>query len=301
MQLEDDILKVEIECLSCIIHRGYLEIAESSKDPKLQFKLASKLLDYLSKEFTPNAVAAILGTTRDRIIKQISGNPDIYKEKKKLSNKKALALLPQLKNAIENEATPGQKFRKATLAAIVGNIIEFHIPKHKVNFDQLSKQIADAEKDLAIDDISEIFEEAKNARSILYLTDNAGEIALDKLLVEELRKLGSKIIVAVKDGPILNDATLEDAQAVNMFNLANKVITTGADAIGLPIPRERSKEFEDNYSQADLVIAKGMGYAESLTEESLKQPHALLLRTKCSPVARYFGVPKDKNVAKLMK
>lgn len=263
--------------------------------------MASELLDYLSKEFTPNAVAAILGTTRDRIIKQISGNSDIYKEKKRLSNQIAMTLLPKLKKAIESGATPDQRFRKAALAAIVGNIIEFNIPQHEVNFAQLSQQIADAEKDLAIDEISEIFEEAKKARTILYLTDNAGEIALDKLLIKELKQLGSKITVAVKDGPVLNDATLEDAQAVNMFNLANKVITTGADAVGLPIPKERSKEFVDFYNQADLVIAKGMGYAESLTEGSFKQPHALLLRTKCNPVAKYFGVPKDKNVAKLMK
>ena len=294
-------LKVEIECLSCIIHRGYLEIAESSEDPRLQFKMASKLLDYLAKEFTPNAVAAILGTTRDRIIKQISGNSDIYYEKKRLSNQMIMSLLPKLKKTIESEATPDQRFRKATLAAIVGNIIEFNIPKHEVNFGQLSQLIADAEVDLAIDEISEIYNEAKKANTILYLTDNAGEIVLDKLLISELKQLGLKIIVAVKDGPVLNDATLEDARAVNMFNLANKVITTGSDAVGLPIPEERSKEFEDVYNQADLVIAKGMGYAESLTEGSLKQPHALLLRTKCNPVARYFGVPKSKNVAKLMK
>ena len=121
-------LKVEIECLSCIIHRGYLEIAESTKDPKLQFKIASKLLNYLANEFTPNSVAAILGTARDRIIKQISGNSDIYSEKKKFSNQLAMSLLPKLKKTIESEVAIDQRFRKAILAAIVGNIIEFDIP-----------------------------------------------------------------------------------------------------------------------------------------------------------------------------
>ncbi len=287
--------------MSCIIHRGYLEIAESTTDKELQFKIASKLLNYLAEEFTTNSVAAILGTARDRIIKQISGNSDIYSEKKKLSNQLAMSLLPKLKMTIERETTLDQRFRKALLAAIVGNIIEFNIPKHEVNFDQLLQMITDAEKDLAIDEISEIFSEAKRAKKTLYLTDNAGEIALDKLLVNELKKLGSEVIVAVKDGPVLNDATLEDAHVVSMFDLADNVITTGADAIGLPVREERSKEFEDIYDQVDLVIAKGMGYAESLTEGSFKQPHALLLRTKCNPVANYFKVPRDKNVAKLMK
>ncbi len=161
--------------------------------------------------------------------------------------------------------------------------------------------IEDAEKDLAIDEISKIYEEAKSADKILFLTDNAGEIALDKLLVGELKRLNAKITVVVKGGPILNDATLEDAKMVSMYEVADTVITTGADAVGLPIYEERSKEFINAYDEADFVIAKGMGYAETLTEIKLKQPHAFLLRTKCNPVAKHFGVARGKNVAKLVK
>lgn len=293
-------MKVEIECLSCIIHRGHLEIAEATKNQKLQFKAASMLLDYLAKEFSPNAVAAILGTTRDRIIKRISGNPDVYREKKHVSNQIAMSLLPQLKKMIANESTPEKRFRKATLAAIVGNVIEFDIPEHEVNFDRLRQLVVDAEVDLAVDEIFGIYQKIRKASTILYLTDNAGEIALDKLLIDELKQLGLNVTVVVKGGPILNDATLEDAEAVSMLDSADRVITTGADAVGLPIPEERSTEFTEAYDQADFVIAKGMGYAETLTETSLKQPHALLLRTKCNPVARHFGVTRGKNVAKLM-
>jgi len=119
-------------------------------------------------------------------------------------------------------------------------------------------------------------------------------------LIDELKQLGLNVTVAVKSGPILNDATLEDAKAVNILDLADRVITTGADAVGLPIPEERSTEFTEAYDHTDFVIAKGMGYAETLTETVLKQPHALLLRTKCNPVAKHFGVARGKNVAKLM-
>jgi len=294
-------LKVEIECLSCIIHRGYLEIAEATKNPDLQFKAASALLEYMAKEFRPDAVAAFLGTTRDRMIKQISGNPDVYAAKKRESNQVALELLPSLRGMIEKERSSEERFRKACLAAIVGNIIEFDIPEHEVDFDQLDQLIADAEKELVIDDISKIYEEAKKASNILYLIDNAGEIALDKLLVSELKQLGAKVIVVVKGGPILNDATLEDAKAVGMYELADATITTGADAVGLPLPDERSGEFIKAYDETDFVVAKGMGFAETLTEEKLRQSHAFLLRTKCNPVARYYGVARGKNVAKLVK
>ena len=62
-------------------------------------------------------------------------------------------------------------------------------------------------------------------------------------------------------------------------------------------PSECSKEFLKIYNKADFVIAKGMGYAETLTELDLKVPHGLLFRTKCNPVANYFGVERNKNVA----
>jgi len=294
-------LKVEIECLSCIIHRGYLEIAEATKKPNLQFKAASVLLEYMAKDFKPDAVAAVLGTKRDRIIKQISGNFDVYAERKRASNRAALSLLPSIERMVEKEASQGKRFRKACLAAIVGNVIEFDIPEHEVNFDEIGQLVASAEKDLAVDDISEIYKEATEAERILFLSDNAGEIAFDKLLVGELKRLGAKVTVVVKGGPILNDATVDDAKAVSMYGVADAIITTGADAVGLPLPEERSKEFVEAYGEADFVIAKGMGYAETLTEIRLKQPHAFLLRTKCNPVARHFGVARGKNVAKLVK
>ncbi len=238
---------------------------------------------------------------RDRIIKQISGNFDVYAGRKRESNKMALELLPSLENMIEKENLSEKRFRKACLAAIVGNVIEFDIPEHEVKFDELEHLIVDAEKDLAVDEISEIYEEIMKADKILFLTDNAGEIALDKLLINELKRLGAKVTVVVKGGPILNDATLEDAKAVSVYDSADAVITTGADAVGLPSPEERSKEFIKAYDETDFVIAKGMGYAETLTEIKLKQPHAFLLRTKCNPVARYFGVVRGKNVAKLVR
>jgi hypothetical protein len=64
--------------------------------------------------------------------------------------------------------------------------------------------------------------------------------------------------------------------------------------------KEVSPEFLSAYDSVDLVFAKGMGYAETLTEHKLKKPHFLLFRTKCIPVADFFGVAREKNVAKLM-
>ena len=292
-------LKVEIDCAECLIHRGRSEIVEASKDKALQFKAIRALFTFLAREFKASAVPAYLGTERDRIVRKVTRNPDPYATKKKLSNQKALEMLPLAEKIIMDSPSAEMRFRKALLCSIVGNVIEFDIPVHTFQFGDLEKLIQQSDHDLAIDEVSKIFNLAKRARTILYLTDNAGEIAFDKLLVKELKRLGANVTVAVKESPVLNDATLEDAKFVGIDKVADETITTGADSVGLNL-KASSREFLSHYQSADMIIAKGMGYAETLTENKLTKPHALLLRTKCGPVAHFFAVPREKNVAKIL-
>ena len=289
-------MKIEPECAICIIHRGYQQIAAATKDKKLQFKALKELFKFLSENFNAEATPAWIGTQRDRIIKNITGNPDPYAERKSLSNKKALEFLPIAESIVNNSLNQKERFRKACLCAIVGNIMEFDIPGHEFDYPKLKELVTNAERELVIDEIEKIYDLARKAKEVMYLTDNAGEIVFDTLLVKELKNLGCRVTVAVKGGPVLNDATLADARLVGMDKIADLVVTTGTDAVGLQ-PNECSREFLEIYNKADFVIAKGMGYAETLTELELSVPHGLLFRTKCNPVARYFGVERNKNVA----
>ncbi len=297
MSLED--LKVEAECAACIVSRGAAEAVEATTNPALRFRAMTDLMRMLTREFRPKAVPADLGTERDRIIKRVTGNKDPYKRSKRTSNEKALKLLPYAKKLVEEGYTQQDRFKKACLCAIAANSMEFDILGHRFTFGGLRKNFREAARDLLIDDIGSIYELAKKAHTVLYLTDNAGEIVVDTLLVEQLKNMGVTVIVAVKGGPIINDATLDDAEASGMNKIADKLITTGTDTVGLTL-KDVSPEFLEVYNSVDLIIAKGMGYAESLTEYKLKKPHALLFRTKCNPVANFFGVPREKNVAKLM-
>jgi len=292
-------LNVELRCIACILNRGYLQIQEATDDKSLQFETLLAILRFLAEEFKPTANPAYLGTKRDRLISEITGNPDPYKQKKQISNQKALEVLPIAQSIVSKESSQEHRFRKACLSAIVGNIMEFDLPDNPFKFSDLEKFIQEAESDLAVDEIPEIFKEAKKAKTVLYLTDNAGEIALDALLVQELKNLGAHVTVAVKDGPILNDATLEDAKIVGMDKVADRVMSTGSDSVGL-FPEECSEEFLALYCSVDFVVAKGMGHGETLTELELPVLHALLLRSKCSTVADHFGVATGKNIAKLL-
>ena len=292
-------MKVEAECAACIISRGAAEAKEATTNPALRFRAMCDLMRMLTKEFKPTAVPADLGTKRDRVLRRVTGNPDPYKRSKRISNEKALKILPYARKIVEEGYTQEDRFKRACLTAMVGNLIEFDIPGHKASFSSLKKNFREASKDLAVDDINRAYELAKNARNVLFLADNAGEIVFDTLLVEQLKNMGLTVTVVVKGAPVINDATLEDAEASGMNKVADKVITTGTDAVGLAI-KDVSQEFLNAYETADWIIAKGMGYAETLTECKLKKPHLLLFRSKCAPVADFFGVPREKNVAKLM-
>jgi uncharacterized protein with ATP-grasp and redox domains len=293
------VLKVEPECASCLLSRAMTETYLATTNPALRFRCMAENVKLLNREFRPTAVSAVLGTKRDRIIKQLTGNDDPYKRNKKNSNEKAMKLLPKAKKFVESGGTQQERFKKACLCAIVGNTMEFDIPGHTFTFSALAKNLREAAKDLVIDEVDQAYELAKKANSILFLADNAGEIVFDTLLVEQLKNMGLSVTYVVKGGPVLNDATLEDVTFSGMDKLADKVLTTGTDAVGL-LKTEVSPEFLKVYDAAELVFAKGMGYAETLTEYKLSKPHFLMFRTKCIPVANYFLAPREKNIAKLM-
>lgn len=292
-------VKVEAECASCLLSRATVEVYEATRNPALRFRAIHEVIKLLNKEFRPTVIPAEIGTKRDRLIKRLTGNNDPYKQRKKMSNEKALKLLPYARKIVEAGYTQQERFKKACLCAIVGNIMEFDIPGHNFSFKNLTKAFRDAAKDLVIDDIDRAYELAKKARSVLYLADNAGEIVFDTLLVEQLKNMGLKVTYVVKGGAVINDATLEDVEFSGMNKLADNILTTGTDAVGL-LKNEVSSDFLRVYEAAELVFAKGMGYAETLTEYKLTKPHLLLFRTKCTPVANYFCAPRDKNIAKLM-
>ena len=291
-------MKITAACPPCMVHRAYRETCYATEDPELRLKVMIEVMRLLAEELRPDAVPAIVGTMRDRLIKRLTGNPDPYKAVKELSNKAALELLPWAERYVDDAESDFERFRRAGLCAIVGNAMEFDILGHEFKVEDLSGLLAEAEQNLAIDDLRAIYEVARRARKVLYLTDNAGEIAFDVLLVRELKRLGAEVAVAVKEKPCINDALLEDARAVGMDEEADELITTGTDTVGLVL-EWASPECLRAYREADLVVAKGMGNIETLTEYEHAKPVAFLLYTKCETIASHLGVEKGKCVAKL--
>jgi uncharacterized protein with ATP-grasp and redox domains len=290
-------LKPDLECAPCIWNWVY-ERAGLLISEERRFQLSRSVLGILSQEFYAEANAGLISNKITAAIEEFIFNSAEYFEGFKLrSNQLAKELLSAARNFIEKGQTPQEKFVRACCLASVSNVAPMGVPSEVFKFQEVI-HILEGKGPLPTV-MGDVFKAAQKANRILYMADNAGEIVFDTLLVEKLKDMGSKVTVAVKSDAVINDATLEDADASGMVKIADKVITTGTDAVGFAA-NEVSSAFREVYNSVDLVFAKGMGYAETLTEYKLKKPHALLFKTKCNPVANYFGVSRERNAAKLM-
>jgi damage-control phosphatase, subfamily I len=288
-------MKVGSECGYCILHRGHKIIQRSTQDEQRRVKAMTALMEMLGERFNPQAVPSYVGAERCRVLKTITGCQDPYADLKTKSNTVAVEILPRMRQYID-KTPPAKRLYAALKVACIGNVIEFDVPGHSSDINEALKGL---EEGFHIDDSEKLRRLIKKDAKILLLTDNAGEIAFDTLIVRELRRLGAHVTVAVKAGPSLNDALMEDAEAVGMTKEADEVITTGADAIGVNLT-ETSEEFNRHFHGADVIIAKGMANWETLTEVPAPCPLMYVFRTKCEPVARAVGAPKDVNIAKLV-
>jgi damage-control phosphatase, subfamily I len=288
-------MKVGSECGYCILHRGHKIIQRSTQDEKRRVKAMTALMEMLGERFNPQAVPSYVGAERCRVLKTITGCQDPYADLKTKSNTVAVEILPRMRQYVD-KTPPAKRLYAALKVACIGNVIEFDVPGHSSDINEALKGL---EEGFHIDDSEKLRRLIKKDVKVLLLTDNAGEIAFDTLIVHELRRLGAHVTVAVKAGPSLNDALMEDAEAVGMTKEADEVITTGADAIGVNLT-ETSEEFNKNFYGSDVIIAKGMANWETLTEVPAPCPLMYVFRTKCEPVARAVGAPKDVNIAKLV-
>ncbi|MFW9907995.1 MAG: DUF89 domain-containing protein [Candidatus Thorarchaeota archaeon] len=287
-------MKVGLECAHCLLDRAINQVKLATNDEAVRMRVTAEMLKMLGEKFDSNSVPSHIGTERDLLVQEMTGI-DPYAELKRISNAMALSILPELLRIVDEETDAEIRFRKATLIAAAANAIEFDVSGRKFNLEELRNILERVESDLAIDHIGRFFDLCQKTSEVLYLMDNAGEIVLDVILIREIRKLGPKVYAVVKGGPVLNDATRIDAAEIELEKHVDAVYDTGGAAIG--VNRERaSQEFLHLFDSAELIIAKGMGNYESLTEFSPSVPTVHIMRTKCMPVANHVGVERDKNV-----
>ncbi|MCE5298842.1 MAG: ARMT1-like domain-containing protein [Methanoregulaceae archaeon] len=244
------------------------------------------------------------------LIEELRGRPLLHPQIASAMHRKAYAMLgsddpflplKEESDRIAREVCRAERgrlsgFRDFVLASIIGNTFDYGVKGHQVTGDFLGYFEQEFAAGLAIDDTDRIYEKIDR---VVYFTDNCGEIVFDRLLLEYLYRQGSRITLAVREMPVLNDATMAEARALHLDRFADTLTTTGCGCeLGVRLdcmPPELSKAVED----CTLIIAKGMANYESLSEYNGLPPVAFLMAAKCDPIAEEVGVRRGSKVAML--
>ncbi len=258
------------------------EIADEKRNKIVSQAISTIAGINLNNSFSPEITANIL-----KELAKESDVKDPYGTEKRESNQALLARYNEFKTKVE---TSDDKFDTALRYAIAGNIIDFG-PTHHFDIDGTIERVFQTK--FAIDDSEALKTEIKKAKTILYLADNCGEIVMDKLFLETIDH--PNVIFAVRDQPILNDATLKEAKEVGLHSVTT-LITNGDDTPSTLLHRV-SKEFLEIYRSADLIISKGMGNFEGLMDENDSRLFYLLM-IKCPVIGQKVGAEKGDFVVK---
>lgn len=226
-----------------------------------------------------------IGDAIHRLVRDQVGNGDPYRQAKAASTRQALALYPRLQALVQAADDP---LDVAVRLSIAGNIIDLGPDHHYDLWDVVERVLS---QPFAADDRAAFRAALAATDWVLYLADNAGETIFDRVLIEVL---GRPVVYGVKGGPVLNDATVEDALAAGLDRVA-EVVSNGSDAPGTILAR-CSADFRCLYESARMIIAKGQANYETLSEAGHRV--FFLLQTKCPVIARDVGVPVGSIVLK---
>ncbi len=284
-------MKTALECLPCYLRQAIQVARLSTDNTDLQIEALRRVAELISemdmvKTPPENSIAVY------RALADITSCHDPYREIKKESNQQALALLPQFAAMVENASDP---IALALRIAIGGNIIDYGAMQ---SFDIDETMERCLQREYVVDDgalLLQRLRELATGSRVLYLADNSGEIVYDSLVVKELAGIGLNVTVAVKSSAIINDALLDDACSAGIEQYAT-LLENGTGCPGTPLAScsdELLRAFED----ADLILSKGQGNFETLSESEAEI--FFLLTLKCSVVGEHLAAISGTNKEKL--
>jgi len=273
-------VKTVLDCLPCFVRQALDAARLVSDDPAVHEKIVRELLEWvgwMDMKQSPPALAQRI----HRRLREIVGSGDPYAAVKERQNRMALGLIPSLRRDLEKTADP---LATAVKMAVAANIIDLGA-KTGLTEEEVLATMKNASDTELVGDLPAFREAVARARNILYLTDNAGEIVVDRLLIERLAPM--RVTVAVRGAPVINDALVADARAAGLHDIV-EIIDNGSDAPGTILP-DCSELFRQRFAAADLIISKGQGNYESLADEP--RNIYFLFKVKCPVIAAHARLP----------
>ena len=277
-------MKTYLDCLPCFMNQALRAGRIASNDKRKIKKLLDEigmLIHEIPMKNTPPETGALIY----KKVSEITGNNDPYKKIKEKNIEHALHLYPELKQKVKES---DDSLLTAIRLAIAGNVIDLGVGKE---FDIVKDVETILHQEFAIFDYELFKQELKNAKEILYIGDNSGEAVFDKILIEQL---GKPVIFAVREIPVINDITLKEAKQIGIDKIA-KVISSGTIAPGT-ILNFCNDKFLKNFNNADMIISKGQGNYEGLS--NVNRSIFFLLKAKCPVIARNIGVEENDIILK---
>jgi uncharacterized protein with ATP-grasp and redox domains len=270
-------LNIAPECVSCIVGQSERVCDAINADTVLKEKIllhvnqASKDFDFAQ---TPPEVASDIYED----MAKMADMPDLYIELKTHATQRAKEFIPSLKATLQNS---DDKLLTLLKIAVAGNVIDLAA---EVSFDLDEELEKIFHTDFAIDDVELLRVQLSKAKTLLYIGDNVGEHIFDYLAIETLQELYPSLHVSymVRGNPIINDVTMLEAKEVGFDKLCN-LVDSGVNTPGFVYNRA-TKEAQNLFDSADLVITKGMGNYECLSPSPRKNL-LYLLKVKCTVVA----------------
>lgn len=283
-------MDVNLECIYCIIKKADFLYTQHETDEDKKLKFMKEVFKIISM-FEKGDTSPYLGTRIMRVLNSELNLGDIYLEVKKKYNKLLISMEEEILGHIYNSS---DKLLTALKYAMIGNFIDFGA-MDKVDINELKDLIKNApEEVIDVKEYKNFLEEIKNAKQIVYIADNAGEIVFDKIFIKVIKEMYPDAIidVIVRGKPVYNDATIIDAEEVGLCSIVN-VVENGTDIPGTQLDEinTKSKEIIDN---ADFIISKGQGNFETLSGCGMNIYYIFLC--KCDLFARRFNIEKFKGI-----
>ncbi len=273
------------DCIPCFLKQALSAARLATSDPAVhEHVLRQVLIDTAAMSF--DQPPPFMGQRIHQIIREATGSADPYNSVKKKYNQLGMSLYPDLKKTIGQSRNP---LETAIRLSIAGNIIDLGAAE-SVDEAEVFSVIEQSLTQHLEGDIGAFQHAMAKAENILFLGDNAGEIVFDRLFIETLQQ--DHITYVVRGGPVINDATRSDAEFIGMTELVD-VMDNGTDAPGTLLD-QCSEPFKEAFYDADLVIAKGQGNFESLSDAD--QHIFFIFKVKCPVIAAHTGCPTGSMV-----
>ncbi|MEA3431084.1 MAG: ARMT1-like domain-containing protein [candidate division WOR-3 bacterium] len=295
----------QLECAPCIIDDLVGAIKLLNLPREIQKRILAEGLDYLSKNFNLQTIPSYHITQVHRILKRISGIEVPFAELRSNCNKVGTEIANYLSRESE-KLSNFDRFYYLARWAIAGNLLDFRTvgTGYGLPVSRIREKLKDnVQEGLRLDHTNRLYKLlGEGGRKILYILDNVGEIAIDKLLINKIVEFGNSVTTTVRGGPITSDATLNDAQQINLSESGARIIIAGPDTLGISW-KEKSKDLADAISETDIVITKGQAnfYVFSEYKEEIPGNIFCLFTTKCEPVSGIFGSKGKINLAVQLK